>query len=523
MLGESARDSLRGGEARAVEPQAPAADGDALLAASRPDSHLAVIVGFACHLAFVSYLVWPSAMGMLEGLWAPSASQLLLACKSACFVAAFFALCVFYLGKAPDSTANARRRAAAMAVGVIAAACLGAAAAAAGDRAPLASSACAAGAGCLLGLSTACGYAFWQQAISSGGSRLAAIETIAGTAIASAVYFFFVWLPGPAVLAVSLALFLAGSCPCLVVASRQQSPVPGQPRDQQDKESGAAALARCARSEAAAILTLAVIGFEWGALHALAADSGTGELTNLYSMGRLAAAGLMLALLARSSYRVNLAAFHRYALPALITAAALLPLLGDGYAPLLSCATYIVFGMASITLILACGPVASRYGLHVSAVYCGFFGIVYLSYELGGLLGAAALPALAALDPLARRLLVALATVYPAAMLGFLPACGANGEAAAGGARPQGHAAGAAPRAARAAAPQADRDTMAAAGLTQREQEVCWLISQGRDSAYVSEALGLSKNTVRFHTKAVYQKLGVHSRQELIDLFDARS
>lgn len=496
-------------------------DVGSLLDGKHPDGHVISIIGFACHLAFVSYLVWPSAMDMFDSMWAPETSRLLLFCKSALFVAAFFVLCAVSLKKPPSFSGNAGRRAAGLAVGVIAAVGLGAAAAVTSPLSSIASNVCAATSGCLLGLATACGYAFWQHIISSHGPRLAAIETLAGTAMAGAVYFVFVWLPGPAVLTVSIVLFLAGSCPCLVTASRLQgsgqdeTEAPARHDSSRITAKGAAALARCARAEAVPLLTLAVIGFEWGALHALAASSDTGALTNLYAMGRLAAAGLMFILLTRSSYRVSLTAFHRYALPVLITAAVLLPLLGDGYAPILSCATYTVFGMASIALILACGPVAARHDLHVTAVYCGFFGIVYLSYELGGALGAATLPALAALDPLTSRLLVALAAVYPAALLGFLPARGATPDSD--------EEAGAASGGLEAPPSQVVAEkAMEAAGLTPREMEVCKLIIAGCDSASVSEALGLSKNTVRFHTKAVYQKLGVHSRQELTNLLGAR-
>ena len=48
------------------------------------------------------------------------------------------------------------------------------------------------------------------------------------------------------------------------------------------------------------------------------------------------------------------------------------------------------------------------------------------------------------------------------------------------------------------------------------------LIAQGRSKAYIAEALFLSENTVRTHAKNVYAKLGVHSKQELIDLAQNR-
>lgn len=58
-------------------------------------------------------------------------------------------------------------------------------------------------------------------------------------------------------------------------------------------------------------------------------------------------------------------------------------------------------------------------------------------------------------------------------------------------------------------------------GLTPRETEVLDYLSKGRSQPYIREELVLSKNTVNTHVKHIYQKLGVHSKQELLDLFEA--
>ena len=55
-------------------------------------------------------------------------------------------------------------------------------------------------------------------------------------------------------------------------------------------------------------------------------------------------------------------------------------------------------------------------------------------------------------------------------------------------------------------------------GLTPREQEVFVLLAQGRSSTFISKELFISTNTVRKHIAHVYEKLGVHSRQELLTL-----
>ena len=55
-------------------------------------------------------------------------------------------------------------------------------------------------------------------------------------------------------------------------------------------------------------------------------------------------------------------------------------------------------------------------------------------------------------------------------------------------------------------------------GLTEREGEIMIMFAKGRNLPYVQEELCLSKSTVSTHRQHIYQKLGVHSGQEMIDL-----
>ncbi len=55
-------------------------------------------------------------------------------------------------------------------------------------------------------------------------------------------------------------------------------------------------------------------------------------------------------------------------------------------------------------------------------------------------------------------------------------------------------------------------------GLTPRESDVFLLLAQGRSIPYIRDVLHISKNTVDSHSKNIYRKLGIHSRQELIDM-----
>lgn len=57
-------------------------------------------------------------------------------------------------------------------------------------------------------------------------------------------------------------------------------------------------------------------------------------------------------------------------------------------------------------------------------------------------------------------------------------------------------------------------------GLTPREADVFALIAKGYSRAYISERLVLSKETVKSYANKMYAKVGVHSRQAIIELVD---
>lgn len=56
--------------------------------------------------------------------------------------------------------------------------------------------------------------------------------------------------------------------------------------------------------------------------------------------------------------------------------------------------------------------------------------------------------------------------------------------------------------------------------LTRREEEILRLLARGRDAAHVAEALCISTATARTHLRNIYAKLGVHSQQDILDLFE---
>ncbi|WP_304596655.1 LuxR C-terminal-related transcriptional regulator [Adlercreutzia caecimuris] len=57
-------------------------------------------------------------------------------------------------------------------------------------------------------------------------------------------------------------------------------------------------------------------------------------------------------------------------------------------------------------------------------------------------------------------------------------------------------------------------------GLTHREAEVLPYLARGRSAKVIAEALFVSESTIRTHTRRIFEKTCIHSKQELIDLVD---
>ena len=55
-------------------------------------------------------------------------------------------------------------------------------------------------------------------------------------------------------------------------------------------------------------------------------------------------------------------------------------------------------------------------------------------------------------------------------------------------------------------------------GLSSRETEVAALLARGRSLPFIQEELCISAGTSQTHARHIYKKMGVHSRQEFIDV-----
>lgn len=57
-------------------------------------------------------------------------------------------------------------------------------------------------------------------------------------------------------------------------------------------------------------------------------------------------------------------------------------------------------------------------------------------------------------------------------------------------------------------------------GLSNRQKEVLIMLAKGRNAEYITEKLVISSHTAKAHIYNIYQKTGVHSRQELMNLVE---
>lgn len=58
-------------------------------------------------------------------------------------------------------------------------------------------------------------------------------------------------------------------------------------------------------------------------------------------------------------------------------------------------------------------------------------------------------------------------------------------------------------------------------GLTERQKEILVFLAKGRNAEHISKELTISSNTAKTHIYNVFQKLGIHSQQELIDMVES--
>lgn len=229
--------------------------------------------------------------------------------------------------------------------------------------------------------------------------------------------------------------------------------------------------------------------------------------------------------------------------PVVATLLLALSLFGNSLAVPVSAITFALYMIVQSLMVSASLEAAESNGLPALSVYGAFAGCVYVVFALATALGIFLFGLdgdLSASAPLLAGLLV----LYVFAMAyAFVRRSSIRGEEDAGRQPGSSHSATnpniSEERA--AASAQAQAPEAAAVGgpaeapdpislrcqtlierfeLSPRESEVLVAFAHGRNVSYLAQTLVLSPNTIRTHSKTLYAKLGVHSKQELVTLVE---
>lgn len=233
---------------------------------------------------------------------------------------------------------------------------------------------------------------------------------------------------------------------------------------------------------------------------------------------------------------LTIPALFRIMFPLVATLLLAFPIGGEGFEQVAGAAVFAVYIIVSVLMVPACIDTAQRKGLRVAAVYGLFTGIVHLAFSGATFLGVRLFAeggGFGATTSLVATLLVlyVLAMAYAlvqrrvrgaGSSLGIVGDVDSNDEASASAEGIEGDAAALETSPSDLPDPIEQRCLILVErfGLSPRETEVLLAFAHGRNVSYLAEQLCLSPNTIRSHSKTLYTKLGVHSKQELLNLVE---
>ena len=213
----------------------------------------------------------------------------------------------------------------------------------------------------------------------------------------------------------------------------------------------------------------------------------------------------------------SITSLYRIMFPVIATALLVLSIF-NGTELIVTMLLYAAFSLLFAMIMPSCLETAQSEGVEVRFAFGVFAGIVYAAFAAGALASVvlyharvfdAPIPLIAAL-----LVLYALSMAYAGMQRREKP----QGERDAGEAVAD--AAGEAVAASDASLEKRCEAIVRRFELSPRESDVLVAFAHGRNVAYLAERLCLSENTIRSHSKSLYTKLGIHSKQELLDLVE---
>lgn len=276
-----------------------------------------------------------------------------------------------------------------------------------------------------------------------------------------------------------------------------------------------------------------VLSFQ--AVDAAVDAAGDGSAAGAKTLATLAAYICLIVLVMRRRELPDIRLLFERLFPFFALALALLPFTSSAYGTLFSAVLVFLQGMVGTSVLFLLLQSSREHGVPIVACVAGVSFVARASI-LAGLVVGWTIGVADGVDATARVLMVAGAAMYAMSLVLVWSlktrrsggVSGADAQAEQGAGEAPGEAQGAQVVQAADAVDVVDRpasfeETAARLArehsLTAREEQVVTLVACGRSAVYIAGELGIAPETVRSYLKSAYPKLGVHSKQELIDLF----
>lgn len=386
-------------------------------------------------------------------------------------------------------------------------------------------------AGICIGGASGLFYAQWQVFFTSEGASRTAIYIPLSAVVSAVLCLVLRVLPLAGIVICAIAVLPLLAALSLWKALKEIEPSEADAKSQPDR-------AGLLRDLWKPIFCVCSIAFVWKIVSGLFEDAASSTL--LIVLAGFGAAALIIALIELFSVKgFEVLRSYQILFP-LITGAFLLPtLFGMGFAPFLSGTLMFGFEIVNLLLIITCAIYANERAIPSIYVYALCMCPTFAAMIAGDLLGAHLSSAFA--YDLSFVVGILFLCVYVLSLTMFLVSWTKRRKFDQGGSLGSRNAQGDGGESSsaeqsflasegdisfgalgqRAASQDAILDEIAAPDfLSQREREVTALIVRGNSVAAIAKKLFISENTVRGHFKSIYRKLGVHSKQQLIDLFE---
>lgn len=405
--------------------------------------------------------------------------------------------------------------------------------------------------GGLLGVGSAGFYMLWQRLFAAEEAERGNRELIVGTVYASVMYLALHAIP-LAVTAILVPLVFLPLFGLAVVLASKRIDL-NQPMFEDVPREHPQVYKRMLSDVWRSAVSLGGLGLCTGVMRATAITGPeVGSVVNIVSMvASFIAAASILVVWTRRGFTLNVPRTYRRVFPLVLAAFFCMPLVPSRYVIWLAGLLYALHSVAILVMMVQCAQISRDRGINTVFVYGLFGGIMYALHDFGFIMGTAV--SSVAVPGLSSPAMVALATVCTLSLLALLGSTppkqaralpDSNSIELVGQPSPDASAVLAAEvpeEAEPAEAEQPEKLAKAEAPLdgermyidriskqvellkedyhlTSREAEVAEYLARGETVARTAEALFISENTVRMHSKRIYAKLDIHKKQELRDL-----